>query len=716
MLLSISDVANQFHISKKELQTLCESGQIDCAKNIKGVWYITIDTKTNCLLQNLHNHTETISLKEVCNILSISYTTAKNWIRLGKLNTLEDGKTFHKNYIQKLLKEMQNGNDNRLKSRRNKKNIKGKILYKNYIQNKNNIAVVEKIIALCKNITENELKIIIAYFAIQLYNQSNGLPAKSTSLFDKNLKYTINDVFYSLILDFIGDIDILHTNLCHINSVFDYELQFITNEDTLGFIYISLCDLNQRKQTGVYYTPQKTVELLIQNLLHCTDIKNKLICDPCCGTGNFLIGLLNNGIEAKNIYGQDIDNTSILIARITLFLLHKDFTKEQLYSQIVCGNTLENTFHKKFSIVLGNPPWGYHFSAAETKYLLNNYYTAKNKSIESYDIFIEKGISLLEKNGYMAYVVPEALLNVQSHMQAREYIIQNCSFQFVCYLENAFSGVQCPAILLGIQYNGKCKTKNCKVLYHNTEFTIKQNRNIDTSTFSFHMNDEEYICFHAICSIQNAVYLANHAIFALGIVTGNNKKYIKNTQQKDFEVILKGNDIFKYSIKKPHQYIQFTPQYFQQSAHTEIYRANEKLLYRFISRVPVFAYDNQQMLSLNSCNILIPQIEGMHIKYILAILNSSVAAYFMIKKFHSIKLLRSHIESLPIPFASEKKQQQIINKVDQIMNTNQNAIELYEQLDIEIMELYHLQPQHIKTIKNALPKNHLFIASDELSK
>lgn len=51
--------------------------------------------------------------------------------------------------------------------------------------------------------------------------------------------------------------------------------------------------------------------------------------------------------------------------------------------------------------------------------------------------------------------------------------------------------------------------------------------------------------------------LKNNADFALGIVTGNNKKYISNNKTADNEMILKGSDISKYHIKQSDNYIIF---------------------------------------------------------------------------------------------------------------------------------------------------------------
>ena len=181
----------------------------------------------------------------------------------------------------------------------------------------------------------------------------------------------------------------------------------------------------------------------------------------------------------------------------------------------------------------------------------------------------------------------------------------------------------------------------------------------------------------------------------------------------DFPVF-KGSDIFRYSIKDINNYIQFTPNAFQQVASEEMYRAEEKLLYRFICEVPVFAYDNCQTLSLNSCNILIPQIEGMDIKYVLAVLNSRVSAFFINKKFNSVKLLRSHIESMPIPAISAERQRKIVKKTDHILNSSEDICGLYEELDNDIMEIFCLSQKHRDTIRAALSGKNLFLPDKQI--
>lgn len=724
MFISVSDAAEKFNISKRRVQVLCEQGRIEGANMVSGVWLIPTDApkpedarvrKTKnadqlSLFDNFEfNSNESISLNEVCDVLSISTATAKNWIRLGKLNSLDDGKNFSKDYITKLALEIKSGKDGRLKNRRNKKSVSGKTLYKDYIKCENNYAVVENILVSCDRISEDELRVILSHFALQLYNQKNGIDEPNPLFSSNHTKFSDNAVFNQLLSDLIGTINLLEMDTTNIEAVFSQHIQLVPCEDTLGFIYISLRDLSERKQTGAYYTPEQTVTTLLNGLRPSCDAEDMTYCDPCCGTGNFLIGLANNGVKVANIYGQDIDELSVLIARINMFLLDDTVSIDNLRSHITIGDSLEKSYSSQFSVVLGNPPWGYDYSKEETMYLLNNYRTAKNKGMESYDLFIEKGLMLLKEDGYLAYVLPEAVLSVNSHTQARELMLEQTSFRFVDYLGNAFSGVQCPAIVLGLQKDGKGNTAGCKVSGNEIDYVIQTNRELDASLFAFSMNDEEYSCIDAISRVPNAQFLADNAKFALGIVTGNNKEYISSSKDYGYEIVLKGSDILRYSIKATSNYIRFAPESFQQVAPTELYRAKEKLLYRFISEVPVFTYDDKQTLSLNSCNILIPQIEGMEIKYILAVLNSSVAAFFISKKFNSVKLLRSHIEALPIPMISVSRQREIIEKVDGILDSPTNISKKYVDIDEAIMDIYQLTSLQREIIRNALKVKNLFL-------
>ena len=193
----------------------------------------------------------------------------------------------------------------------------------------------------------------------------------------------------------------------------------------------------------------------------------------------------------------------------------------------------------------------------------------------------------------------------------------------------------------------------------------------------------------------NVRFLKDNAEFALGIVTGNNSKYVSNEKRADNEPVLKGSDIKKFYYNEPESYIVFKPRSFQQVAPTKLYRAKEKLFYRFISNSLVFAYDDKKTVSLNSCNILIPHLEGLPIKYVLAVLNSSAAEFVYEKLFNSVKVLRSHIEGIPIPVADSDLMSRIVNLTDKLIAAEgaDEGNQIFIELDELIFEAYGLNEQ-----------------------
>ncbi len=189
--------------------------------------------------------------------------------------------------------------------------------------------------------------------------------------------------------------------------------------------------------------------------------------------------------------------------------------------------------------------------------------------------------------------------------------------------------------------------------------------------------------------------LKNNADWALGIVTGDNKKFIKNTRDEGYEEIFKGKDINKYSLSDASNYIKFEPEKFQQVAPVEKYRANEKLIYKFISNKLVFAYDDEQKLTVNSANILIPKLNNCPTKVVLALLNSSLYQFIYLKKFNTIKVLRGNLEELPLPEFSKATISEIVSLVDEVQ-INEIEITVIDNYIFDLFNITKIEKDHIK--------------------
>lgn len=640
-----------------------------------------------------------VSLSDLCEELSISIATGRNWIRLGKIvPAMKKRRTsyFSQEYVSRIKSEIQSGKNPALKSRRNKKFVSGHNIYNSYVSDSSvNVAVVQAVIDTLKSnaieVTEDIMLGLLTDCAMQLITtRTVSLDEKGTVFDFLSGKYRENPYVF-LVENLVVEKDRIKDVIEEYPELFRYSYQYEDGEDILGLLYISLKNLGSRKATGSYYTPTVLGNKLCSKLFSMNECKNRKVLDPCCGTGNFILQLPQE-IDYRDVYGNDMDAVSVKIARINYALKYCISDRKIIEHHITRRDYLTFTDEKKYDFIIGNPPWGYTFPEPEKEQLRKRYRSAAGTTIESYDMFCEQALCQLKEGGVLSFIVPEAILNVKAHTKIREIMTKNSSFQYIEVLGNAFDKVQCPCVILQILYTREpISTVGMVVNDGKREFTIQTKRSVNASCFSFMISDEEYAILNKLDMLEGKATLAGQADFALGIVTGNNKKYISQEKCPNNEMVLKGTDIYKYKFRKTENYLVFQPQLFQQVAPAAYYRAKEKLLYRFICDQLVFAYDDRQTLSLNSCNIVIPHIEGLSIKYIMAILNSRVAQFYFKKKFNSVKVLRSHIEQIPIPFVNKRKQNQMIAYIDQMFASSQDERgKIYDKMDREISKLYNL--------------------------
>ncbi|NLO98201.1 MAG: N-6 DNA methylase, partial [Peptococcaceae bacterium] len=73
------------------------------------------------------------------------------------------------------------------------------------------------------------------------------------------------------------------------------------NDDFIGAFYQSVQNLATKSQKGSFYTPA----ILLQDI---QIPPGKKVLDPCCGSGNILLQVLNEKHDSSQIYAWDIDD------------------------------------------------------------------------------------------------------------------------------------------------------------------------------------------------------------------------------------------------------------------------------------------------------------------------------------------------------------------------------------------------------------------------
>lgn len=268
-------------------------------------------------------------------------------------------------------------------------------------------------------------------------------------------------------------------------------------------------DVGKRKKDGVFYTPAYITKYIVENTIGklCNDKKEELgikdsafskqkktskekdellkkldsykdwllslkILDPACGSGAFLNAALKqlktehtlidyyrakiygdslifqdveNVILEKNIFGVDINEESVEIAKLSLWLhtAQKDRKLTTLNNNIKCGNSLiddveiagdkafnwEKEFPEVFAnggfdVVIGNPPY-VRVQQLDYKTIdeLKRKYKTALKRIDISLCFIEKSKELINDNGCVSFITSNQFLTTEYGQSIRHFLL-----------------------------------------------------------------------------------------------------------------------------------------------------------------------------------------------------------------------------------------------------------------------------------------------------
>ena len=323
-----------------------------------------------------------------------------------------------------------------------------------------------------------------------------------------------------------------------LGHIFEHSLNDI--EEIQNELEGILTDQNKtkRKIDGVFYTPKYITKYIVENTIGklCAEKKIELdinddyyqpakqrsrkrldnlqsyrdwllkitICDPACGSGAFLnqalefliaehryidelsakynkdalvLSEVENSILENNLFGVDINEESVEIAKLSLWLrtAQKGRKLTALNNNIKCGNSLiddpniagdkafnwQNEFTKVFEkggfdIIIGNPP--YVFTRGnEHLQLFNEFIWNKFKhnhgKINLYSVFLELSTDkLLKPKGILGFITPETFIRTSTYGEIRKYLIDNLLIQSISvYGIGVFANVTAETITLIIK-------------------------------------------------------------------------------------------------------------------------------------------------------------------------------------------------------------------------------------------------------------------------
>ena len=522
------------------------------------------------------------------------------------------------------------------------------------------------------------------------YVMAGSLPRFVEEL--KAADYPINDLIFSLCAMYLEHNRVNevnkqrffeeYTNYQRIDLEVPRQILKNRNDDWIGFIYQSLMAEGPRILKGLYYTKPVIVNEMLSDI---RVLDGEKFLDPCCGSGIFLLKVEH--AQMGQLYGIDNDPLAVMIAKANLIV---KFNESSVYPQIYQMDFLLHAASAlgdiRFDYIVTNPPWGTEKGHQHTSEIIH--------SKEKASLFFTESFKFLNQNGIQHFLLPSSLMKIKVHADLRHFVTHETRMESLkCYRER-FKGVFTDFISLKISKKPVFGKQSYVVYGANNEVSRKELVPSDDDFCAIPMlNDRDEAIIGKAERMRHDDL--SHSLWALGIITGNNAKVLKNRPRQGLEPIYTGKDISKYSLKKASRYIKYSRTDFQQCAQDEFYRAKEKLVYKFVSSRLCFTYDDKQRLFLNSANILIPKVDGMSTKTVLAFLNSSLFNFLYVKRFNDLKILKSNLSTLPFPKITPEQDKQLSTLVDHALCGDKEAP---KEIDDLLYSLYEFNSEEIDLI------------------
>ena len=368
-----------------------------------------------------------------------------------------------------------------------------------------------------------------------------------------------------------------------------------------------------------------------------------------------------------------------------------------------------------FDIVIGNPPYGASLTNTEKK-IYRLLYPEMQFKIDTYSLFLLLSIRLLKENGYSYMIIPNTLLDNYFEGEVRKVLLRNKIYEINDLSDKVFDTAVVHSMIFAF-----CRrpSENCKIRVSTSSKLDDINITIPSSYFSIQPQHSFSIRSYGNDDLIRKLRAGSVRLFDVldirqAIKSGNDKQYITDAVGIDgnYQPILRGKDINRFSITDPHLYLQYG-KHLACPRNKEIFE-QPKILIREAGSVITATYDDNNFYIMSSLYNAILRDKAFSLKYLLGLLNSRLFQFLMYKltfektrgAFTKAKIF--HYYELPVKDCSPVSQQEIIGTVDEILaekkkNPMVNVGNLEFILNKLVYDLYGLTDDEIRIVEECIP-------------
>ena len=219
-------------------------------------------------------------------------------------------------------------------------------------------------------------------------------------------------------------------------------------------------------------------------------------------------------------------------------------------------------------------------------------------SVDTCSLFFFACLACLSPEGTLGLLLPESFFNISTFEYARLKALSLSINRLVDY-DKAFKGLltKAQAIILTNKPREQYNLIKCEKAGDSIQRSVDSFLSNPKAILNLHCDHESAATLDYLFSLPH-IRLAEQASWGLGIVTGNNGKFVVSEAKEGYIAVFKGSDITQNELKRPSSYIPSDLSQYQQVAPLTLYQAKEKLIYKFISSRLCFFCDTEQRFLL----------------------------------------------------------------------------------------------------------------------
>ena len=512
----------------------------------------------------------------------------------------------------------------------------------------------------------------------------------------------------------------------------------------------------------------------------CPDDRRAELCwvDPATGDVHLTVGLKRR-ILRDNIYGVDLDAQAVEVTQLSLYLKmlegedrttlqrQRELFKDEpallppLQDNIKCGNSLiasdfslvpedllrvnafdwETGFREimkagGFDAVIGNPPYVLMQMIDDRQgfdYLSSHYRSARYK-IDTYQVFMERGLSLCRLGGRFGFITPSSFMRNKHAIELRSVILESTEVASLrVFYYSVFRGASVDTCILVAERINKPRA-NATIQFIKSKAPAtsdtsegSQQKWLEHPARNFQLpsdgGGEELIAKVDARSSR----LGEIATAYFGIQTFDRNKFVSGRKEaKHYKPVVDGLHIHRYDLLPGSEFVDFQPRAIKSGGNDLVYE-QERVGVRQIGRTPIGSILPKGLYALNTIyNIYFTADTKLDLRFVLGLLSSALHRWYWVQQFFDQKetfpkIKKDALLSIPIPrldmkLAADKKHHDaLVSLVDKMLAlvpklraatsekeraVLQNAVASTDRkIDDLVYALYALTPEEIALVE-----------------